>query len=275
MSRRDARRPAGAARARTGLVVLLLVAAGCGGDPARSAVADTGEALGEVRSATLDLRLLAGGLHGDQADAGFRLRGPFALPDEPGLPIAELEYTQVAGDAQQTVTILATGEAAYVEIDGTAYELPPEQAAQLETPAAGAGGFDRLGVEEWFAAPRLEEGDGTDRVTGEVDVVAVFNGIAAFATDLGVAEAAPPQVEGDEAERLRAAVEEADAELVTGSDDRLLRSLTFTARLRDASLPPGYDGGRIAFELRLDDINAPVNVAPPADAQPPEALPSG
>jgi hypothetical protein len=164
--------------------------------------------------------------------AGFLLDGPFALPERGGrLPSADVDYTRVAGRKRATVGIVSTPRAAFVRVDGQAYELPPERERELRSAAGspeGSSGLERLRIDTWIRDPDLSPGppvDGadTDRVTSSVDVVRAANALLAAAGETGPEDS--PAIAGQDARRLEGAVRSAKLELLTGAEDRLLRRM--------------------------------------------------
>ncbi|MFN2491128.1 MAG: hypothetical protein ABR529_15635 [Actinomycetota bacterium] len=168
---------------------------------------------------------------------------------------------------------ISTGDAAFMEMDGATYELPPEQVAGLRgsPDASRRGPFDELDVDSWVIDPAVEEGarlDGvpTERLRAEVDVVAALNDLIGMAGSLG-AQTEP--IEGEDAERLRRVVRAAQLELSTGREDGLLRRLTLDVDLGARPAPAlreALDGLLgVSFSLRLDisGPNEPVQVSAP------------
>jgi hypothetical protein len=251
---------------------------GGGGGSATDVLAETARNMGEIRSGDLSLRLV---VSSEDAEVGFELEGPFALAEEGKLPVAEVEYTKIAGDETATATFLSTGDRAYVDVEGQTYELPDEQAESLRGVGGGGdgdGGLGELRIDDWLVNPELGEGDevggdSTDRITAEVDPVAVANDLLALVGDLG-GGAAVGRLEGGSAQQLERAVESATIEVLTGEDDRILRRLTLQAEL-SADVPAELreqlselPGASFELVLELASPNEPVEVEEPTDAQP-------
>lgn len=261
------------------LAALALAAAGCGSPSTEDVLSETAANLGEIKSGTISLRIL---VSAEDRDAGFELEGPFAFPSgEDELPVAELEYTQIAGEERATTTFVSTGEKAFVRVDETTYELGPEQVDELRGtggPLAGDTGLEELEIRDWFAEAEVSEGDevggdATDRVAARLDVVAAANDLLSLVRAFD--PAAAPTFEGKSAEQLRRAVRSANVEVLTGKDDRLLRRLVIDVEV-GADLPENEVGtlledlSRASFrlELTIADPNHEVTVEEPADAQP-------
>lgn len=265
-----------------GAVAAAALVAACGGDPsAEDVLRDTADKVSEIRSADVDLELTLAPREGaDEGRLGFRLDGPVDLRESGDLPAAKLRYTQIAGPEEGGATFVSTGDAAYVEVDGTAYELPDDQAAGLRAGAEGVAEGVELPVGRWFEDPELSEGErigdqATDVVRSDLDAVAALRDVFAAVERTG---AVVPDLTGAGADELREAVDEATVELVTGREDRLLRRLEVRIGF-EVDVPPALEGelgdlagGTFAFELALDDVNEPVEVEAPADPQPASAL---
>lgn len=269
-------------------VALLLVPAGCG-NGAGDALDETAAKLGEIRSGRISMTLEVTPSTPD-SQVGFELEGPFSLPDRAGeLPEAALRYSQIAGARRGDVEFISSRKQAWVEVEGQAYELPPDRVEGLA--AGGAGGASPLAgldVASWTRDAELEDGepvagDETERVRAEVDVVRALNDALSVAGRLGgdgqVAGLHPLQ--GADAEQLERAVSSSSLEVLTGKDDRLLRRLTLDLDI-GLSAPRELAGGlgvlrgaKVALDLRIEGPNAPVEVEAPEDALPYSELPTG
>jgi hypothetical protein len=263
-------------------VAMALSTAACGGGgDAESVLSDTASRLGEVRSGELSVSLIA---EGGGTRAGFDLTGPFALPEDGRLPVAKLAYTQIAGQRQATVTLISTGEKAFVEANGSTYVLPQKQTERLRGVGASVGsggssgrGLGSIGLDEWLVDPQVSEGEQvgdaeTERISAELDVVQAANDLLALLAAFQGGQA--PLIQGRDAETLRAATEEATVEILTGTEDRLLRSLVVDLRL-SADAPQGLREqlgplGRAHFrlELGITNPNESVTVEAPPNAEP-------
>lgn len=271
-----------------GLAAALFALGGCGGDDAaREAVSQTSANLARIRSGELDSRLLIAATGGDQNGAvGFAVKGPFALPAEPGLPTARVAYTQIAGPRQATTTLVATGRKAFVEVDGALYRLPPKEEDRLQlggdVRAATGGG---LSVERWLRDPELADGPSvagapTDRITGELDVPAAVNDLLGLADRAGAEAAGIEPLRGARAEDLEKSVRSGKVELLTGAEDRLLRRLSVdleldAPRVEGGTSLPELDSVKIDFDMALSRPNAPVRVAAPSGARSFDELEAG
>ena len=271
------------------LLILLPTLAGCSiGDDneAEEVLAETAENLGEIRSGNLDLRLIVVPRSG--REFGFELHGPFARAERAGeLPVLDVQYTQIIDGQRGTISLLSTGEEAFAIVDGQAYELGEEQTQELRAASgafAGGGGggrgLDQLPIDDWVVDPDVEDGGEvggaeTDHVSGELDIVAATNGLIELGRGFG---REVQGIEGASADLLRDSTEEAQFDVWTGVEDRLLRRLLLEAQLGrvPAELSQALGevaGGTVTFELAVTDANSEVTVEAPPNPRPSSELP--
>jgi hypothetical protein len=261
-------------------VALTLALAGCGGQSASDVLSQTANKLGKVRSGDLTLVLSVGTRDGKKV--GFELRGPFALAKPGGLPVAKVTFTRLGAQAQPPVTVISTGQKAFVDFGGKTYELPSSRLGRLRSAApSGSGGLQRLDIGKWVKDAKLSaggtvEGVETDRIHADLDVVQAMNDLLSVGASFGAGGGG--RITGQDAEQLRRAVKSATIDVDTGKDDRLLRRLRIHVDLR-ANAPARVQRmlgalGEIdvRFELSVGHPNEPVHVQAPAHAEP---LPSG
>jgi hypothetical protein len=262
------------------VVVLTLIAAGCGDDksPAQQALADAEKGLGRVSSGDLTMQLLASPSgRSTQRGVGFRIEGPFRVAEHKGeLPVADLEYTRITGAARSTSGFVSTGEEAFVEVDGVYRRLDDAQVDDLRvTDDAEGVGLEGLALEDWVEKPTARSGprvDGvaTRRITGGVDAVPAINDLLDLAGGFGApGDDAPTRLEGQGADAVRRAVRSATMVLLVGAEDNLLRRLELVIDLsvRDPEVRTalqGLAGARLSLDLEVNRMNRPVTVKVPA-----------
>jgi hypothetical protein len=264
---------------------LLLVAgaallAGCGGKSgdANAIMRETAANLGEIKSAKpFKLRIAVDPRDGDEF--GFEIDGAVALCDgNDDLPRLDVAYRQFAQGKEATAQLISTGSDAFIELDGTAYELPDDNEAELRDACeevASEGGLQQLRVDDWVLEA---EADGDNAVHGRLNVVAVINDLVDVARAFG--DSSLSRLDSDDARRIAEATKESSFELERG-DDGLLRRLALEAEL-GFDVPQGLQdalgeavGAKITFELALDDPNTEVEIRPPESPRPASELPRG
>jgi hypothetical protein len=257
-------------RLAAGLTVLVLALWGCAGP-----LEKTAKKLGDIHSGNMELRLTASTPEGQKT--GFELKGPFSMPEAGGLPRADLTYTRFLGTRQDSFGFISTGDAAYMRVGRQSYRLPDERVASMRgsEEAGSRGPFSGLNFDKWVPDSEVVargEGSKVETITGELDVVRAVNDMLGIARDYGGVD--QPDIEGDDAENLRKAVRGARLTVVTGKDDRVLRSLEVTMDL--GREPPeafrraleGVTGVNFVLELKLTEPNSKVNVEAPANPLP-------
>jgi hypothetical protein len=253
-------------------VLLLLVLAACGGgDDAQEVLAETSANMGEIRSGDLSMELVFSAQDGERA--GFTLEGPFALRGAGQLPDAQLDYTQIAGQQTATQTFITKGDKAYVRIGATTYELPQETATGIGSTLGTSGGLAAVQLSSWVENPSLEGGeeiggDETDRISADLNISATVDTLMAIASQLGGTEPLAG-LSGTSAEQVEAAVENAEIDVWTGKDDRLLRRVQIAVDFAPAAEKVrDLLGASLDFTLEIANPNEPVTVEQPTNVEP-------
>ncbi|HWL36969.1 MAG TPA: hypothetical protein VNQ77_12320 [Frankiaceae bacterium] len=246
------------------VAVAALAACGSSGSPAEDALRDTAKNLGDIRSARLDLRMTAESAASEPV--GFSLKGPFALPEKEGLPVADVEVTELRGKESVTSSFVSTGTEAYVVRNGKTTKLN----ASGVSVGGESGGLESLRIDGWLRDPEIEDGDGdTERITAGLNVAAAFDDLGRLGERLGTSALAGLRPLDDAAKaQLEKSAKDSSIEVVTGKDDRLLRRLVLKVTLTAAGEVP--EGLRslvpvtLSLSMDLAEVNRPVRVEPPA-----------
>ena len=258
------------------LLTGVVLAAGCGGGGgnAQGILRQTAARLGQIRSGTLDFRLVVDPRgRTARGKIGFELHGPFALRPQGSLPVLAITYTQLAGSNHATGKLVSNGTSAYAESNGRRVTLDAVQLAELRAATAqiqSNGGLGQFRIDDWIKHPSVSDGGevggaSTDHVTADLDVVAAANDLLALGPGLG---SSGPELRGRNAKQLADAVRDSSFDLWTGKKDRLLRRLRVSADLgldvpQDLARALGdVVGAKVTFELAVSHPNRPVNVNP-------------
>lgn len=239
----------------------------------------TASKLGDIKSGNMELSLVASTPEGQRV--GFELKGPFSMPDGEQLPVADLTYTRFAGTEENTFGFLSTGEAAFLKRGETFYRLPDDRLESMRgsEDAGSKGPFSGLNLDKWVPDSEVvssKDDSDVETITGELDVVRAVNDILGIAREYGGADR--PEIEGEDADLLKEAVKDAELTMVTGKDDRILRSLRVTMDL--GKDPPegfkraleGFNGVNFVLDLKLTEPNSKVSVDAPPNPLPYERL---
>lgn len=242
------------------VLVLALVAGACGDDPspAERTLSKAADALEEVRSGSLRLKVAAATTAASDREVGFEVEGPFELAEEKGaLPEVRFAVTDLMGARSQSATFVSDGRHATVTQQGRTVEVDDAAVAHLRGRADAADGLVRLQVDEWARSPRTEPGG---RVVGKVDVVNALNDVLSVAADVGADPQGVDRIEGEDAERLRRSVQSSRIEVLVDEDTEVVRQVrmlvTFGVRARDdlALVLGRLAGVQLAVEVDFDDV---------------------
>ena len=254
---------------------MVLAMAACG-TSAADRLATVADGVDRIDRGVLDMRLSIASISAPETPIGFELEGPF---DVSGDDVeADLTYRQIAGSADEEVRFIAADGRAFVEMDGSSYEIPvQEQPAQAAAPTM----LRDLSFDRWAASPTAVEGDdGTIMITSPLDEVAALEGLSALLDSLGMREAAGFTAFDElDDEALRRAVRSGSMAVRVGPND-VLRTLEVSLRFGvDPSSPLGealqdVAGADLRFVVDIAEPDGSIAVAVPTDAQPISELPA-
>lgn len=219
------------------------------------------------------------------------LEGPFAAPDAGQLPHVDMDFAATLGGTVFDGTVLSTGRAAFVRLDGTDYKVDREFVTKLreglaDVAASKQPGLKALGIDplRWVSRARVrgEEsvaGVDTTRISGDVAVARLLEDIDRLLTKAGGSGAGGGLLSPATRQQIAAAVKTAKVDIWTGTEDRILRQLAVRIAFAfDRGEKPiqGLDAGKINLRLRLSDVNeTKLDVQAPAAARPLSELTGG
>ena len=264
------------------LVVLLAAAlallAGCGGG-------DDGDAREILRKGfatpigsanlTIDLTAKLEGIPQQQGPVKVELTGPYRSNGKGKLPDADLDVAISGGGQTFSLGLLSTGERAYVEFGGTAYEVSRETVAGLNR----GGSRPRFGVDflGWVEDPS-DEGEAnvgdekTRHVRADIDVRRVLrdlNGVVKRSSPPGTP---PPTLDDDQVESIARVVDDPKLDVYVGRDDDRIRrfSLDFAFEVPDDDRERlnGLRSGTVTLDVELAEVGQPQRIDEPRSARP-------
>jgi hypothetical protein len=272
------------------LALVCVLAAGCGGggtDDGKALLDRSLGSLGRIGSGNLQASLLLTPRGIGGKTEGVELSGPFALPQAGALPVARLAYTRIDGPQRTRLTLVSTGDRAFVERDGKAYELERSQVDQLGSAVDALPATSRLlreRIEDWIESPSrttcgsLGGGEYVDCVQGSLDAEAFLSDLLGAAKLLG--RGGSSLSTADPAE-LAKAVRSGTVKVATGRQDGLFRALAVDVDF-GATAPAGLStllgtlaGAHLHVDAGLSAPNRPVVVPPPPNPLPLSELSGG
>ncbi|HEV2062380.1 MAG TPA: hypothetical protein VGR12_05965 [Solirubrobacteraceae bacterium] len=281
------------------LLICAFVVAACGGDDdvdVQEVLRQTFAEDKDIKSGRLDvsLRLDAEGSEQLRGPVTARLSGPFASTGSNELPRFAFEANLDAGGQSIRAGATSTGDEGFVSFQGQAYQLSDQLFQQFKQGYAeearksnddGEGvSFQSLGVDpqRWLRDPEFvdrQEVGGTEtlHIRSGIDIPRLLEDVNKV---LGRAEAIQGQQARQLTEKERAQIQEAitdaDLELWTGEDDKILRRLNvrlaFDVPEERRQRAQGLSSGVIRFELGLGAINEEQTIDAPENARPLDEL---
>jgi hypothetical protein len=279
------------------------VAACGGGESSSSGNADAQALLKDtfgpdhpIRSGKLDLSLDLDlkGLPQLDKPVAIKLTGPFQSNGAGKLPNFNFALELASGDRPVTLGAISTGRKGYLSIEGQAFDLGSDAYASFKKGYADAQAksgskgavpsLKSLGIApmRWLRAPQTTgtediAGTTTTHVTSDVDVPKLLADVAVLldkAKGLKVGGASPiaTSLSPDQQRRIGQAVKSAKVDLWVGQADKTLRKLAVDVVLdvpqdQRASMG-GLQGGHVAFQFTIADLNKAQTIAEPKDARP-------
>jgi len=279
-------------------LALAAVGAGCGGGGGGGGDSSDAKAMlekaftTEVDSADLKIDLSADlqGVEQLNGPLSLTIEGPYKSQGKNKLPLFDWDLNVQGGGQTFAGGLVVTASNAFVEFQGTNYEVGSELfkqfASQIEQQSSSSPqSLKALGVDpaSWLRDPKVEDGqeiggDATQVITGEVDVEKVVRDFF----DLAKSPAVRQQLEsqGQTAPEIK---EPTDEELAKVRD--AIKNLTFEANVdendvlrrlsldADFDVPEGSDGGslqggKISFEFLLNEVGIDPKIEAPTGARP-------
>ena len=222
--------------------------------------------------------------------------GPFQTRGAGKLPESNFTVSASALGRSVALGILSTGNAGYVTLQGTSYQMPQATFQKLEssfaqlasTPGASSGSgsntLSKLGIQplHWLTNPTVV---GTENVGGTqtthihagVNVNALLNDLNTVlekASSLGVSGTSSLKAGIPNADRskIASAIKNPSVDIWTGTNDKTIRRLTLTLTLPITGKASSELGGMTSADLGLtmqySDLNQPQTIKGPTTVRP-------
>jgi hypothetical protein len=273
------------------LSALLLGACGGGGgndeDPQR-VLTETFSNPTPIKSGNFDLDFKIETSGGDSPGTfEVKLGGQFQAQEADQFPQFDFDVSLRVDSGSQNFSgsggLIATGDRAFVNIQGTEYAVPQQlydqftsTYAQLQSQngASPQGGLlERLDIDmaRWLTNLKNDgtedvEGQETIHISGSANVPQIVDDLKKIAKDAGRSVG---NVDLSQLDQLNNTLQSGDVDVNTGETDKQLRRLQLALNLKPPSGTPGApDSLRLEFQLNLADVNKPQTIRAPANAQP-------
>ena len=270
---------------------VLLAACGGGGDNDENPQQVLNETFANptpIRSGNFDLDVKIEA-NGGQSPGSIeaKLGGQFQSGATGEFPQFKFDVSLRAESGSQTISgsggLTATGDRAYVNIQGTDYAVPQQfydrftsTFAQLQSRNGAnpqTGLLQRLNIDltKWLTGLKNEgtedvEGQQTIHISGSANVPQIVTDLKTIAKDAGTSVGA---IDATQLDQLNNTIQSGEVDVNTGETDKLLRRIGLALTLKP---PPGTPGAPDSLDLHLQlnlaDVNKPQNIQAPANAQP-------
>ena len=216
-----------------------------------------------------------------------KLGGQFQGQDPGSFPQFDFDVSFRIESGSQTISgsggLTATGDRAFVNIQGTEYAVPQQlyqrftsTYARLQSRSGSnpqGSLLQRLNIDlaRWLTDLKNEgtedvEGQKTIHISGHANVPQVVADLTTIAKDAGKSVG---NVDVSRLGRLNNAIQSGEVDVNSGETDKLLRRLGLEFTLKP---PPGTPGAPdslvVHVQLNLADVNKPQNIRAPENAQP-------
>ncbi len=220
------------------------------------------------------------------------LSGPFQSRGSGTLPQSDFTIAIGALGRHGSLGVISTGTAAYVTLQGTAYQLPQADFQKLQqsfSSARSSGGsqnpgLPQLGIDplHWLTHPTVVgaetiSGASTTHIRAGVDVSALIGDLNAFLTrtakgTTGATSTLPTQIPAATQQKIAAAVRNATVDVWTGKRDTTLRRLTLSLSVpvtgRVSRALGGMTAAGIGLTVQYSKLNQPQSVPAPTGVRP-------
>jgi hypothetical protein len=273
------------------LIAALALVAGCGGGSGNSkdARALIDKAFKQsINSAdmTLNVEAKVNGVAQLTQPINLKVAGPFQSNGKGKLPSFNWQVSVSGGGQAFSGGVLSTGQNAFVNFQGTNYEVGAAKVAQINQQLGQNAGSKRslksfgIDPQAWVKDPTQEgsenvNGVDTTHVHASVDTARMlsdFNKTIQKAGAMGTTTTTPQQLSPDTIKKIQDVVKNPKFDIYVGKSDNTIRRLSVSV---DFQIPAdqraklqGAEGGTLNFSIDFAKVGEPQTITPPANARP-------
>jgi hypothetical protein len=238
----------------------------------------------------LDASFEVNGVRQLEQPVRLQLSGPYRSGGNRTIPAADFNVNFSGGGQSFAAGLISTGQNAWVEFLGQAYEVGERQISQLNQQIAANAGRDRnrslrdFGVDprRWLEDPSIEgeeeiAGAETTHVTAGIDIGRMLEDLNTIGQRASgqVAGSQPRQLSAEQRERVERIVQDPEFDVYIDEENRIRRLSTvldLEVPEEDRRAAGGATSGRGAFSIEFSNVGAPQQITPPPRARPIEEL---
>jgi hypothetical protein len=235
----------------------------------------------------LDTSLQLKGVRQLEQPVRLQVRGPYKSGQSRTIPQADLAVNFSGGGQNFAAGLVSTGQNAWVEFLGQAYEVGEQQVARANQQIAAGAGQSRsrslrdFGVDprSWLEDPSIEgeeeiAGTQTQHVSAGIDINKMLedlNTVGQRASGQVGGGASPRQLSAEQRERIERIVQDPEFDVYVGEDNRVRRLSTvldLEVPEEDRRAAGGAESGKISFSIEFSNVGSPAPITPPQQARP-------
>ena len=273
------------------LLAAVAVVAGCGGggggssEDARALIDKAFKTSIPSADMTLNIQAEVRGVAQLQQPVSLKVAGPYQSNGGKKLPDFNWQVSVSGGGQAFSGGLISTGDNAYVNFQGTNYEVGADKVAQFNQQLASQTGSGKslkdfgIDPQSWVQDPQDKgdesvNGSDTTHVEATVDVAKMLSDFNKTIQKAGGAmgASAPSQLTADQISKITEVVKDPKFDIYIGKDDNKIRRLSVSV---DFAIPSearsrlqGAEGGTVSFSIDFAKVGEKQTVTAPANARP-------
>jgi hypothetical protein len=234
---------------------------------------------------TLNIKATVNGVPQLEQPVSLKVAGPYQSNGKGKLPSFNWQVSVSGGGQAFSGGLISTGDNAFVNFQGTNYEVGKEQIAQVNQQLGQQTGSGKtlkdfgIDPQAWVKDPS-DEGDenvngvDTTHVSAGVDVARMISDFNKTIQQAGGAMGAnaPSQLTEDQINQISQIVKDPKFDIYVGKDDdkirRLAVSINFEIPSEARAQFQGAEGGTLEFSIDFAKVGEDKTITPPTDAKP-------
>src|SRR3954453_22924941 len=267
-------------------ILSLALVAGCGGggggssEDARATIDKAFKTPITSADMTLNIEAKVNGVPQLQQPIGVKVAGPFQSNGKGKLPSFNWQVSVSGGGQAFSGGIISTGDNAFVNFQGTNYEVGADKVAQVNQSSGPGRSLKDYGIDPqaWVKDPTEEgtenvNGVDTTHVKASVDIGRMFSDFNKTIQKAGsMSTAAPQQLSPDTIQKIEDVVKNPQFDIYVGKSDNKIRRLSVSV---DFQIPSdqqakfqGAQGGTLNFSIDFAKVGEPQKITAPTGAHP-------
>jgi hypothetical protein len=265
-------------------VAALLALTGCGGGGgstnARALIDKAFKSSIGSADVNLNIQAKVNGVATLQQPISLKIAGPYKSNGKGKLPSFNWNVSVGGGGQALSAGLISTGDNAFVNFQGTAYEVGAAQVAKLNQQPGSGKTLKDFGIDPqgWVKNPQdkgSENVDGVDttHVGADLDIAKMFTDFNKTIQQAGsVSSVAPSQLTPDQISKIEQVVQNPKFDIFVGKSDNKIRRLSVSIDFQIPSSAQaqfqGATGGTLSFSIDYTKVGEPVTVTAPPNPHP-------